>query len=499
MKYVGLDIGTTLIKGQLIDSEGIILSTAEFDSPTYSKNGISYLNAKEVKNIVFKLIQKITTNTTNEVKGICVSSLGEAFVLIDKEGNPLNDFILFVSNLGEEECEQIKEKIEVNKIAAITGLYPNRMFSFSKLMYLKKHSLSLLNNADKLLMVAPYVTYLLTGDATCDYSLASRSMLFDIKNKTWSKELINACGLKQSIFPPLYKCDEIIGTIKPDLADELNLSINCQVLASGHDQLMAALGSGLIKKGMANDGTGTAECLAVLFDKIPTNMSFYKNNFCVVPYVFDNTYITYAFNNTGGALLKWHKEKLSPLENSKYKEENKNYFDVLNNTHIKLPTDLFVLPYFDGSGTPYLDGSAQGAILGLNQNTSKEEIYFALMEGATFEIKLNMELLKKEGIDIKEISSTGGGSNSSIWLQIKSNIYNKKIKTLSSNEGGIFGCYLLLKHALEKVSYETLIEQKVKIKEVIKPQKDVVQLYKSKYKDYKRIYPSIKRIARRKE
>lgn len=493
MSYIGLDIGTSMIKGQLLNDEGIILSTCKFESPTYSQDGIFYLNAEKLKDIIFTIIKKLVAKSDTAIKSICTSTLGEAFVLLDNKGNPLNDFILFTSNLGEKEKDELLTKIDPLKVADISGLYPNKMFSFSKLMWIKQEHKEMYEKADKLLLVTGFVAYLLTGKTISDYSTASRTMLLDINKKCWSKKLIELCGLKQSLFPDLMSADACVGKVKADVASKLGLSQDCIVLAGAHDQYMAAIGSGLFEVGSANDGTGTAQCVAAVFAKITDTETFYKNNYCVVPYINEGTYITYAFLNTGGALLKWHRDHLSPLEKKRLKE---SYFRHYSEKEVEIPTSLLVLPHFSGSGTPHLCGEDTGAMLGLTCETTKAEIYFALMEGATYEMKFNLEMLEKSGINISKMSVTGGGSKNPSWLNIKANIYNKEVNTILTPEGGIYGCFIVMKHYEEKVPYETLLEKYVTKGQSYKPNKELVFRYKKQYKKYKRIYHLKKEVWR---
>jgi len=485
-----------MIKGQLLSEEGAICFSSEYPSPTYLENGISFLSTKESEEIVYRIINELVKRSDEDVSCVCFSSLGESFALLDEDGESINDFILFVSDLGEEECNQVRNKISDEEISQIAGLIPNRMFSFSKLMWIKKNKRELYNSTSKFVMVAQYMVYRLTNTICCDYSLATRTMLFDVKNKKWSKKLIDICDLDSSIFPDLYPADKIIGRVSAEASRKTGLSQNCAVLVSGHDQMMATLGAGVYQNGMANDGTGTAECLTVTFDHIPTDFNFYKNNFCIVPYIIDGLYLTYAFTSTAGALLKWHRNYLSPLEREEIEKDGEDYYSHYSNADINLPTNLLVLPHFDGTGTPYLDSSSSGAILGLSQKTTKEEIYFALMEGSSFEINLCIDLLKKSGINVSSLSVNGGGAKSSSWLKIKANVFNKDIKTLSSPEGGIFGCFLMSMKAITNLSYEKLIKKYVKTKEIIRRDENLVNKYKANFEKYKRIYPAIKNIWR---
>lgn len=497
MNFIGIDVGTTMIKGQLLNEKGLVLFKSSYDSPSYSKDGVSFISCTQSEEIVLNIIKELVEHSTDEVGYICFSSFGEAFALIDKNGKPANDFILFVSNLGEEQVQQVRAKMSDEEISSIVGCRPDRMFSFSKLMWIKENHPEIYNKTDKFLMVAQYMVYVLTGKVVCDYTCGSRSMCLDIRNKTWSKKVIDACGLDLRIFPDLVPTDSIVGNVTKKVADLTGLSTNCKVLASGHDQVMAAVGSGICKSGMANDGIGTAECLTVCFDNIPEKYDFYKNNLCVVPYILDGLYVTYAFITTGGALLNWFKKYLCPIEAAQLKAEGQNLYTYYNAKEVKIPTNLFVLPHFDSTGTPYLDSESSGCILGLNQYTTKEEIYFALMEGASYEIKANLSILSKNGIKISSISATGGGAKSVEWLTIKANIYGRNIRTLSSPEGGIFGCFILcLKKLHPEMSYEELMKKFIRTKKVIKKDRELVNLYKNKFIKYRRIYSETKKIWR---
>ena len=166
------------------------------------------------------------------------------------------------------------------------------------------------------------------------------------------------------------------------------------------------------------------------------------------------------------ALLKWHRDCLSSYQKEEFEKQGINYYQYYSTRPIQLPTSLLVLPHFNGSGTPLLDASSSGAIIGLSLQTTKEEIYYALMEGASFEMRYNIDLLSKGGIKIDKLSANGGGSKSPSFLEIKANIYKKNIRTLTSLEGGIFGCFLLgmanllnsLKHLLECLCIYQLLD-----------------------------------------
>ena len=479
MNYLGLDIGTSMIKGQLLSENGNILLTREFESPVYNKDGVAFINAKKMKEIFKCIIEELANASKEQIGYICANSLGEAFVALDKDGNELNDFILFISDLGENETKQLLKNITPEEVSTITGLYPNKMFSFSKLMWIKSNHPEIYKRIHKILSPVGYLNYFLTGKYSYDYSLASRTMLFDIKKLDWSDKMINACGLNRDFLPQAYRADEIVGEVK-----SIKSLKGCKVLAGGHDQMMATLGAGLYAPHTANDGTGTAECITVVMDKIPDNAKFYKNNFCVVPYLIEGTYLTYAILASCGSLLKWHRDNLSPLEKEQYKD---GYYAHYSSMDVPLPTSLIAVPYFSGSGTPRMDSGDKGLILGLTSETTKEEIYFALMEGAAYEMKYNLELLDEVGIKVEKLTVTGGGSKSDKWLEIKANVYQREVNSLATPEGGIYGCYLAIRHSKENIDYEILLKNCVKTKKTWVLNEKLSEKYSKLYKKYRQI------------
>ena len=479
MNYLGLDIGTSVIKGQLLNENGSILLSREYESPIYSKDGVAFINAKKMKEIFKAIIEELAKSSEEKIEYICANSLGEAFVALDKDGNELSDFILFTSNLGENETKQLLKNITPKEVSTITGIYPNKMFSFSKLMWIKANQPEVYKNIDKILSPVGYLNYFLTGKYSYDYSLASRTMLFDIRKLDWSDKLISACDLRKDILPKVYRADEVVGEVNSIKSLE-----GCKVLAGGHDQMMATLGAGLYAPRMANDGTGTAECITVVMDKIPNDAKFYQNNFCVVPYLIEDTYLTYAILASCGSLLKWHRDCLSPLEKEKYKD---GYYAHYSSVDIPLPTSLIAIPYFSGSGTPRMDSKDKGSIIGITNETSKEEIYFSLMEGAAYEMRYNLELLNEVDIQVDKLTVTGGGSKSDRWLKIKANVYQREVNSLATPEGGIYGCYLAIRHTKENIDYETLLKTCVKTKKTWGLDKNLSEKYSKLYKKYRQI------------
>ncbi len=498
MVFLAIDVGTTAIKAQALDEEAHVLASASCEYETIRNETVQEIDVQGLKKALFAVLEKVTHLAHRKIRAICVSSLGEAFVPVDSEGRPLGNARLNSDRRGIEECQELTLKISPHRIAEITGAYPNSMYSLPKMMYYHRHEAELFAKTEKFLCIGDYVGFLLTGMMVCNDSLAARTMALDIHTTSWSKILLDAADIPNDKFPRIVRTGEIIGPISEIVKEKYRLSSDCQLVAGGHDQVCAALGAGVVKVGQCNDGTGTVECLTLLFSDIPTDDAFYQNGYCVVPYVIPGTYVTYAFNLTAGALLKWFRDRIDAKTKVSLEALGIDYYEYLGGESVKRPTGLWVLPYFAGAATPYMDSEIPGAIVGLGLNTSSIEIFFALMEGATYDMRLNLEKLASSGLQIEELTATGGGAKSQAWIQIKADILHKPIFPLKAQEGGIMGCFLLMMKATGAVSSltEAVAQFVHRDAPVFLHDELVGKAYDSAYQRYRKLYPAIKEVMK---
>lgn len=501
MSILGIDVGTTCIKAQAFDEKNNPLVKYSLEYDVIRNNNISEINIKKMTENIFIVIENVSKQLAEKkekkICGICVSSLGESFIPIAKNGEVLANSMLYTDKRGENECEELIDRLGRKKISSICGCSPHPMYGLPKMMWIKNNKPLIYEKTWKFLSIGDYVYYLLTGLAVTDYSLATRTMAFNIRKLTWSETMLNAAGINESRLPKPQKSGSIIGKVLPKVMEDLNLDKDCVVITGGHDQLCAAVGAGVVKVGQCNDGTGTVECMTIMFDKAPMSYNYYKSGYAVIPYAIDGTYITYAFNFTGGALLKWFRDKVVDVEYKNLKKKNINIYQQYENNDINLPTNLLILPHFAGSATPYMDRESTGMMVGVNIATTKIDIFHALMEGATFEMRTNLDVLKRSGVQISECTATGGGAKSQKWLQIKANILNKPIYPLKSAEGGISGCIIMAMVALGiENSIEEAINKYVVRGKSIDANQDMAKCYTKQYEKYRKLYKSMKEIIK---
>ena len=304
MKIAGLDIGSTGCKCTVFDEQGKYLGNAYRDYPVRRAVSSHEIDVSAIMDGVYAVLQEMAGQYP-DIAGIGVTSFGESFVMTDESGTPMNQAMIYTDPRGKEEWEELIEKFGGRTIAAMTGLRPHEMYSISKLMWMKKHRPEICEAASYIFRMEDYVVIHLTGKRQIDYSLATRTMAFDIGKLCWSREMFEAAGIdvnKMSIPVPT---GTDAGKILPEAAAKTGLSESTHIVSVSHDQVAAAVGAGAFDSSVAVDGAGTVECMTPIFDSVPNIDVMYNGYYSIVPYVIPGKYVAYAFSNTGGALIQW--------------------------------------------------------------------------------------------------------------------------------------------------------------------------------------------------
>ena len=481
MNYLSIDIGTTRCKCQLFTQSGEILKYL-FQEYDFKKiDDYQYVDIHAIETNLREMITAISREY--EISSICLSSLGESFVLLDEEDNVLFYPMLYTDNRGVIEAEEIKARIGEEKAFLTTGVIPHSMYALSKLLWIKNNQSDIFAKANKVMLICDYFGYLLTGERVIDYALASRTGAFDIEKLCFSEEVLSAFDIPVSIFSIPKRAGAIVGKIKSEWCE------NAVLVLGSHDQVCTALGAGVLEAGEAVDGMGTVECITTLFQEKPTSLQMGRQGYPCVPYALEGLYCTYILNFSCGSTVNWFRKKIL----HEYKGEETDFFSYIEKEMSDEPTGIIVLPYLGGASTPYQDLSAKGAILNITTETRDCDLYMALMEGTSMEMRLNAEMVKSYGISLTKAVATGGGANSAKWLQIKSDVQNIPYKVLRSSEGGLCGCAMLQAVALGCV--KDLQEAKeifVRYKKEFVTNLENHNAYEVQYKKYEKLYKTLK-------
>ena len=495
MSLMGLDIGTTGTKAIVFDLNGKILSSAYREYNLHSPHpGWMELNPKDVWSKVKAAIREAVSRAKRDpVKAVSISCLGEAMTPVTANRKFLGPTIIGFETRNAAHAKPWMAKQDPMEILKITGHSPSHIYSILKLMWAKTEQPKVFKSAWKYLGWEDLAIYMMGLPPTIDYSLAGRTLAFDIRKCQWSPKMGKLTGIDLGLLADPAPSGTVVGEIGAKASKDTGLPKGCKVVTGGHDQPAGAAGAGIIRSGIAMDATGTVECFTPSFGKPVLNRTMLKNNFCCYHHVAPNLFVTLAFNFTGGSLLKWFRDTFAAEEAREARKKGVDVYDILMKKMSKEPTDLFVVPHFTSTGTPYMDPEPTGAIVGLDLKTTKEELIKAILEGITYEMKLNLTLLRKAGIGVNEIRAIGGGAKSEAWLQLKADMFNTKVVRLSVTEAACLGVALSAGVAVgEFTSFPAAVKRIVKPDKIFRPRPKVARIYDEKLAVYEQLYPALK-------
>ena len=483
MKTAGLDIGSSGCKLTVFDEHGERLGKAYREYPVNRNLSRHEADVSAMTECVFAVIREMAEQYL-DIRAIGVTSFGETFVMTDETGTQLNPAMLYTDPRGAEECEELIRKTGADRIARITGLAPYPMYSISKMMWIKHNYPDLYARAVRIRLMEDYFVWRLTGTEQIDYSLATRTMAFDINTLDWSTEIFDAAGIDVSLMSRPVPTGTPAGTVTEEAARLTGLNPDCVIVTVAHDQVAAAIGAGAFDGSVAVDGAGTTECLTPVYDSLPDIGIMSRGFYSVVPYAVPGKYVTYAFNYTGGSLMQWCLRTFGKGET----------YDSIEAAYSRdEPTGLLVLPHFAGAATPYMDIASKGAILGLTMDTDPATLYRACMEGIAYEMRMNYEALAGSGIHFRKLNATGGGAKSKAWMQIKADVLNLPITALRTADAGTVGSAMLTGVAIGQYrNLEDAAGYMVQEMETYYPRADIHERYMRIYERYKKVYQAVR-------
>ncbi|MBQ9735974.1 MAG: hypothetical protein IJV96_04230 [Clostridia bacterium] len=488
MNYFCLDVGTTCLKCQLFSDTGEILAYRVKEYDFKLQDGEKYVDVDAVWQTLCEMLREL--GAAHEITSVCISSLGESFVLLDEKDEILFYPMLYTDARGEEEARLIASTVGEERAFLIAGVTPHSMYSLSKLLWIKRHAPEKFSRAAKVMLVCDYLGYRLTGERTIDYALAARTGAFDVEKKTFSAEMLTPFGLSETLFSVPRPAGSVVGPIKKELLTSLGLQGAPVLVLGSHDQVCAALGAGALQAGDAVDGLGTVECTTVLFKDKPTDLSMGKEGYPCVPYAVPGLYCTYMLNFSSGSTIDWVRKRIM----HGYAGEEQSFFAYIEKDLPRDPTGLLVLPYFGGASTPHQNIHARGVILGLHTDTKDTELFQGIMEGLCMEMRYNADVVKKYGIAVKKLVATGGGAKSRAWLTLKANVQDLPVVRLRSSEGGLCGCAVLSATAVGGLTFEEARAWFVQYADAFTPDPARRAAYDPIYEKYKKLYASVKEL-----
>ena len=491
MSLLGLDVGTTGCKAAAFAEDGRLLASAyeEYDV-RMPKPGWAELDSHEVWQKVRLVIGKVAAEAAADpVRAIAVSSMGEAMVPVTSGRRILGPSILCFDARGAEYVEPLVARLDNRRFYRINGNTWGNQFGLTKLLWVREHQPDLYRRADKFLLWGCFVSFMLGADPIVDYSLANRTLLFDLARGTWSDDLLALSGVDREKLPGTAPSGTRIGTVAAKVADELGLPAGVAIVTGAHDQCANAVGCGVIEEGRAMYGMGTFICAVPVFAKRAPPRLMIPRGLCTEHHAVRGKFVSFIYNQ-GGVLLKWCRDTFAAAEHRKARTEGRDVYDELLRELPSDPTALMVLPHFTATGAPGFISDTAGVMAGLHLDTTRGALMKGVLEGATYYIRECVESLPAVGVNIKDFRAVGGGSKSEAWIQLSADIMGRPFVRPRVTEAGALGAAILAGAGSGAfASLAESVESLVALDRVFEPDPARHATYNRRFERYRRLYP----------
>ena len=486
MYYIGVDLGTSSVKLLLMDDDGNIVNTVTKEYPiSFPKPGWSEQNPTDWYEKTVEGIKELISNIdSSKVAGISFGGQMHGLVILDENDNVIRPAILWNDGRTTKECDFLNNEYGKDKLTNNTANIAFAGFTAPKILWLKENEPDNFKKISKIMLPKDYLAYRLSGEFCTDVSDASGMLLFDVKNRCWSEEMLELVGIKKEQMAKVYESYECVGNLTKQAASELGLSTSVKVIAGAGDNAAAAVGTGTVGDGKCNISLGTSGTIFIA----SKNFSVDDNNALHSFAHADGYYHLMGCMLSAASCNKWWLDDI--IKDKDYQKEQAEITDdKLGNNKV------FYLPYLMGERSPHNNPLARASFIGMTMDTTRSDMTQAVLEGVAFAIRDSFEVAKSLGIKIDRTKICGGGAKSPLWRKIIANVLNVKVDILEKEEGPSLGAAMLAAVGTKRFEdVSEAVDKIVKVVDTIEPDKAIAQRYEYKYNQFKKIYPALNKL-----
>jgi xylulokinase len=486
--FLGLDVSTTSSKALLIDETGKVLGTASSPHTLSSPKPLwSEQDPAEWWQAVVQSIRSVIKQTgvaAKEIEAIGLTGQMHGLVLLDAEGEVLRPAILWNDQRCQAQCDEIHQRVGKERLIQISGNIALTGFTAPKILWVAENEPEIYSQARHVLLPKDYIRYKLTGEFAMDKADGSGTVLFDLKARDWSEELLETLDIPREWMPPTYEGPEITGTVSQSAAGLTGLAIRTPVVAGGGDQAAGAVGVGAVEPGVIGLTVGTS---GVIFASTPASLIEPQGRLHAFCHAVPGLWHFMGVMLSAAGSLQWYRDTLAPEMS----------FDDLLREAETVPAGsegLLFLPYLSGERTPHPDPLARGAFIGLTLRHTRGHMTRAVLEGVAFGLKDSFNLIRDTGLEsVSQVRASGGGTKGALWRQILADVLESELVSVNTAEGGAFGAALLAgvgRGAWPDVV--TACHETIQITGKTDPNPDNFEVYRHSYQIYRQLYPILK-------
>ena len=480
--YIGVDLGTSGVKLLLLNERSEILRTVTETYPiSYPHPGWSEQNPEDWLEASKAGIRALLSETDPaQVEGLCFSGQMHGLVILDEQDRVIRPAILWNDGRTGEETAYLNREVGTARLDACCANIAFAGFTAPKLLWLRRHEPESFARISKVMLPKDYLTYKFTGVHCTDPSDASGMLLFDVRCRQWSAEMLELVGLRREAMAQVCESGTCVGTILPGAAAETGLSPSVRVAAGAGDNAAAAIGTGVCGEGGCNISLGTSGTIFLSSTRCLVDPNHALHSFAHA----DGGYHLLACMLSAASCNKWWVEDI--LRCGDYAAEQAEISRLGENS-------VFFLPYLMGERSPHNDPDARAAFLGMSMDTTRADMTQAVLEGVAFGLRDSLEAARSLGLEVRASSICGGGAKSALWRKITANILNLELHVMENDEGPALGSALLAATACGVFpDVAAAAKSARRIAYTVYPEPELAARYAQRYGVFRRFYPALR-------
>lgn len=487
---LGIDIGTSSVKAMLLDEENgrSYVAAREYDV-VIPKKGFAEQDPETWWELLKEVLSELKYKDGNgfeKISSIGFSGQMHGLVMVDKDGRPVRNAILWLDQRSEKQLDEIKEQVSFQEMVSTTHNRPFTGFAFPSLLWVKENEPEVYDRCYKIMHPKDFIRLRLTGRFGSDMSDASSSSGFNVGGRDWAWDIMRRMGIDEDKLPECHEATETAGAVTAEAAKETGLKEGVTVVFGSGDQPAQSIGNGAVKEGIVISNIGTGGQIATYSAKDACDRYLRTHTFC---HGIGKAYTIFGASLCSGLSLKWLKNNVVGAES----------YDVMSKMADEVPAGsegLIYLPYLTGERTPHMNPKAKGIFFGMSLAHDRRHFARAVMEGVTFGLKDSLEIFNEMGLSVDRIIASGGGAKSSVWLQMQADIFEKEVIVCKVKEQACLGACIMA--GIGEGVFADAEEAADKLVEfddrVYTPSPETARKYRAAYSVFKKIYAANKEL-----
>ena len=501
MDYVlGVDVGTGGTRAVLIDRSGAIVSSTTCEHVPFAspKIGWAEQDPHDWYQATGSAIRQAISSAgvpPSEIAAVGLAGQMHGAVLLDEDNEVLRPALIWCDQRTQAQCDWLNAKIGERQIIELTCNPALTNFTLTKFLWVRENETQAWARVANVMLPKDYVRFRLTGDRAIDMADASGTLLLDVANRRWSKEVLAKTGIKENLLPALFESPEVCGKVSAAGAEATGLRAGTPVVAGAGDQAAGAVGMGIARVGAVSATIGTSGVVFASTDRPAMDPAGRLHTFC---HAIPGRWHVMGVTQAAGLSLRWYRDNFGAASPGVQKKDGRDPYDVFAEEAAAAPAGsegALWAPYLMGERTPHLDPNARAALVGLTASHTRAHVIRAILEGVAFSLKDSFTIFDEMKIPVTSIRLGGGGARSPLWRQIQADVYGREVEIVAAEEGAAYGAAILAgTGAGAWSSVEQACDAIVRVAKRIAPNQRDSATMQNAYASYRKVYPALRHL-----